>query len=163
MTKKLEEILNLPPLEDDDDFNNVPEKTKEEILAESATITNALSVSEKIDASLTTVTGLLEHDSEMDEIAQKALESYQEICSLSMNVADIHVSKLYEVASNMLRTAMEARDAKVRKKLRIIDLQIKKLRLDKIKMKDEEEQTANQVEFDRNELLKHLIDNRDNN
>ena len=158
MTKKLEELLNLPPIEDTENFEEKPERSKEEIIAEAAEIVNALSTSEKIDASLTSVTGLLEHDNEMDEIAKKALLSYKDLCDLGLNVPDMHAGKIYEVAATMLKTAMEARDAKVQKKLKMLDLQIKKLRVDKIDNPDAGNPTEG-AEFDRNELLKHIIDN----
>jgi len=160
MTKKLEELLNLPEMEDSANFEEVTAvRSKEDLIAEAAEIINALSTSEKIDAALTTVTGLLAHDAEMDEISEKALATYKDLVDLGLNVPDMHAGKIYEVAGNMLKTAMEARDAKVQKKLKMLDLQIKKLRVDKIDNPDGDTTGGNTHEFDRNELLKHIIDN----
>ena len=163
MTRKLEELLNLPPMEDSENFEDEPKRSREEIIAESVSIVNSLSISEKIDASLTTVTGLLQHDDEMDEIAAKALASYKDLVDLGMNVPDMHAGKIYEVAATMLKTAMEARDAKVNKKLKMLDMQIKKLRVDKMDNTDSGGNSDNDVEFDRNELLAHIIENNKNN
>lgn len=163
MTRRLEEILGLPPLEDINETETV--RTKEEILAESVQVLNALSTSEKIDSSLTSVTGLLAHDDEMDEIVKKALKSYKDLCDLGLNAPIMHAGKIYEVAGGMLRTALDARDAKVNKKLRMIELQIKKLRIDTMADKEtDEEKELNNAEFDRNELLEHIVNqNKDNN
>lgn len=156
MTKTLEEFLDLPPMEDSfDDKDDAPIVSREELLEESKEIINALGTSEKIDIALASVTGLLEHDDEMDEITEKALASYQDAINLSRNISDAHVGKVLEVAATMLKTAMEARDAKVAKKLKMIDLQLKKLKLDKDNGSGSgSDDSAN--EFDRDELLDHI-------
>jgi len=55
----------------------------------------------------------------------------------------------------MLKTALEARDAKVNRKLKQIDLMIKKQKLDH-DMGDV--QTGTGEDFDRNELIKMFMD-----
>lgn len=119
----------------------------------------AMSASEKVDIALTTVTGLLEHDHEMDDIANKAMSSYTDLCDLGQNVPDMHVGKIYEVAGTMLKTAMDAKDAKVQKKLKMLDLQLKKMKIDN-DVNPGAAGTSNREsgEFDRNELLQHLVD-----
>lgn len=160
ITKKLEELLNLPPIEEvevempEED----PEHTKEQALEEAAAVMTAMSASEKVDIALTTVTGLLEHDHEMDDIAKKAMSSYTDLCDLGQNVPDMHVGKIYEVASSMLKTAMEAKDAKVQKKLKMLDLQIKKMKIDNDVNPEAAGGGTGGSEFDRNELLRHIVD-----
>lgn len=128
-------------------------KTRDEIIQETGEILNALTISEKVDMSLPSVSGLQDHAKEMDEIATKALETYKDLCDMGLNVADAHAGKVYEVAAQMLKTALDARDAKVSKKLKMIELQIKKLRVDKYA--DESGNAGHTgVEFDRNEILK---------
>ena len=107
-------------------------------------------MSEKIDMSLSNVTGLLEHDVEMDDIADKAIKSYEALCDLGLNVPEMHTGKIYEVASTMLKTAMEAKDAKVQKKLKMLDLQLKKLKIDSDINPEILTSGGNGVEFDRN-------------
>lgn len=159
MTQSLEELLDLSPLEPtkEETPDNHP-VTREEVLAENITAINAISISEKVDSSLALVTGLDEHDSEMDDIASKALATYQDLLDLGLNVPDVHAGKIYEVAGSMLKTAMDARDAKVNKKLKIIELQLKKLRIDKMEQKSgAEESESSGAEFDRNELIQHML------
>lgn len=165
MSRKLEELLDIPHLEDIQaaEEERELEKSKEKILAESADVLNALTSSEKIEHALTTVTGLLEHDNEMDEIALKALKSYKELIILGMNAPPIHSGKLFEVASTMLKTALDAKDAKVNKKLKMIDLQMKKYRIDALANNAENNDDNNKPEFDRNELLQHIKDQNEGN
>ena len=158
MTQRLEEVLGLPPMTEEiiEEPENVVSVDKAEAMAEAQEVLVALSNSDRIDVALTTVTGLLEHDDEMDDIAHKAISTFNDLCLIGENSPEIHTGKIYEVAATMLKTAMEAKDAKVTKKLKMIDLQLKKMKVDK----DSGDATTggHGNEFDRNELLKHIID-----
>ena len=92
------------------------------------------------------------HETEMDDIGKKAIDSYEQLMNLGMNVSDMAAGKVFAEASNMLKIALEASDAKTKAKLQQVDLMIKKARLDKQTGNSEETVTANV--FDRNELLK---------
>lgn len=174
MSKKLEEAFDLRPIKEakeeeeanttDDIGDADPDDEKEakknavtpkEAMEHAAEIVTALSSAEKVDHALTTVAGLNEHDSEMDEISKEALESYMELKELGMSMADSHSGRIMEVAATMLKTALEARDAKVNRKLKTIELQLKKLKLDKTAGDDN---TAGDegMPFDRNALIQHL-------
>ena len=72
----------------------------------------------------------------------------------------MHIGKIYEVAGQMLKTALEAKEAKVQKKLKIIELQIKKMRVDQQDENGVGSGNNDAPEFDRNELLKHIVDSR---
>ena len=120
---------------------------------------SALSTAEKVDLALPAVVGLDNHDSEMDTIAQKAVETFNDLIALGGNVPDMHAGKIYEVAGQLLKTALDAKNAKAEKKLKMIELQLKKVRAEQI---DFENGTGNKGntptgEFDRNELLKFLV------
>ena len=161
MKRKLEELLNLPEAYVDDHLidNDTIRNRKTNLIDEATTIFNALSNSERIDAELTVVTGFHQHDDDMDNIAEKALKSYHDLCVLGQNVPTGQAARVYEVATLMLRTAMDAKDAKIQKKLRMVDLQIKKLRADKVTASDQDpRQDGEHNEFDRNALLKYISD-----
>lgn len=161
MTKKLEEEFNLPPLDDFDD-------TEEDIMFDDPktdiqTVENALSVSEKINNALAEVRGMEAHDSEMDEIASQAVESYEQLMSLGMNMTDMAAGPVFSNAAAMLKIALEAKDSKVTRKLKQIDLMLKKANLDERIKKN---QPSDEVEakahiLDRNELLKMLGQQKD--
>lgn len=160
MTKNLEEAFDLPPIKEaiakqKGDVVETKQHTPEEALEESARILKALTITEKVDHALTTVDNINDHDIEMDDIAQEALESYTELKELGMNMTDAHSGRMMEVAATMLKTALDARSAKMERKLKTIDLQLKKMRIDNLngKQGDSNDDTP---EFDRNELLKHI-------
>ena len=163
MTKKLEEFFHLTPTEETPvTAEEQPPKTKEELFAEADTILNALTTAEKVDHALPTVTGLDAHDVDMDDIADKAIKTYQDLLVTAGNTPDMHAGKMYEVAGQMLKTALDAKNAKAEKKLRMIELQLKKIRAEQ---NDPEGGNGKSKtgEFDRNEILKYIIDNKPQN
>ena len=108
MTKKLEEEFNLPPIEEVNEVVPSKEETQE-IIEETQ---NALSVSEKINLAFKEIKGLEDHEVEMNDIAKEALNSYKQLMDLGMNVSDMAAGKVFAEASNMLKIALDASDAK---------------------------------------------------
>lgn len=152
MTKKLEEEFNLPPIEEVTDTENVPTvQESQEVIEE---VQGALSVSEKINLAFKEIKGLEEHEVEMNDIAKKAINSYQQLMDLGMNVSDMAAGKVFAEASNMLKIALDASDAKTKAKLQQIDLMLKKARIDKFDNKGSESESVQATVFDRNDLLK---------
>ena len=152
MTKKLEEEFNLPPIEEVTEKETLPsvQESKETI----EEVQGALSVSEKINAAFKEIRGLEDHEVEMNDIAKKAIESYEQLMNLGMNVSDMAAGKVFAEASNMLKIALDASDAKTKAKLQQIDLMLKKARIDKFDNKGTEAESVQATVFDRNELLK---------
>lgn len=159
MTKKLEEEFGLPPLEealaDEQDLSNDNAFNAVSTIEE---VQNAITISEKIDNALAEVRGMEVHDSEMDAIAVEAMQSYQQLMSLGMNMTDMAAGQVFNNAANMLKIALEAKDSKVQRKLKQIDLMLKKARVDQTakKIGDSEAEEISSTTFDRNELLKML-------
>ena len=152
MTKKLEEEFNLPPIEEVTDTENVPTVAEtQEVIEETQ---GALSVSEKINLAFKEIKGLEDHEVEMNDIAKKAINSYEQLMSLGMNVSDMAAGKVFAEASNMLKIALDASDAKTKAKLQQIDLMLKKARIDKFDNKGTETEAVQATVFDRNDLLK---------
>lgn len=153
MTKKLTELFELPQDEIDSLSIPIPENASE-ITAD------ALSALEKIDNALPQVKGLDASDGELDELAQMAVDSFKDLSDLGMQVDSRFSSEIFSVASNMLGHAITAKTAKLNKKLKMIDLQLKKAQLDqKLAGKAEEIENTPVGEgksLDRNELLKML-------
>tara|TARA_B100001057_G_scaffold318546_1_gene318836 strand:+ start:16 stop:534 length:519 start_codon:yes stop_codon:yes gene_type:complete len=157
MTKKLEETFNISDGEEED--KNTP------TIEESQEITELLNTeienTEKIDAALPMVTDLNEHDREMDDIHAKALKTFEDLLQLGMNV-EVHAgAKILETANQLLKTAKEAKDSKVDRKLRMINLQLQKAKLDHQKDRDtsksdDELATEGSLNIDRNELLRRI-------
>ena len=158
MTRKLEEEFNLPPMEDLAD-----DATAEQVTHHVQTVEDALSVSEKINNALAEVRGMEVHDSEMDDIAVQAVESYEQLMSLGMNMTDMAAGPVFSNAAAMLKIALEAKDSKVSRKLKQLDLMIKKANLDERIRKNEgsDDVDAKATVLDRNELLKMLGQQKD--
>jgi len=125
MTKKLEELLNLP--ENKDDASVPPPAVKEDI----EETFRDMAEFDKIAAALPSVKGLGEKaDQELDDIAERALQTYEDLMDLGMNVESRYSGRVFEVAGNMLKTSLDAKTAKLDKKLKMIELQLKKQKLD---------------------------------
>ena len=171
MTKKLEDILNLPNVKEA--FAKVDAKEKDkEIKQINGTVpknvdpTTAKNLErtyaefDKIAASLPQVKGLGElSDLELDKLAVEAEESYKNLMDLGMNVDSRYSGRIFEVASTMLRNAIDAKGSKIDKKLKMVELQLKKLKIDKTGKDDlgTIEESDGFVISDRNELMKKLL------
>lgn len=163
MTKKLEELFGFDQLEDNVAPEPIsetltPEETRTAIVEIDATI-------DKIDHALPAIRDLEASDKELDEIAELAKQSYQDLSDLGMNVDSRFSSELFAVAGTMLGHALTAKTTKLNKKLKMIDLQLKKLKLDqdaaKNKGKYEDLPTAEGTILSRNDLLERLIGPRE--
>jgi hypothetical protein len=160
MTKKLTELFELPESVVEDLAK--PEPLDHELITQEA-YTNL----EKIENALPQVRGLDAADSEMDELANLATNSYKDLVDLGMQVDSRFASEIFNAASSMLGHAITAKTAKINKKLKMIDLQLKKAQLDqKTSSKVEELDNTPLGEgkaLDRNELLKMLSAKSDEN
>ncbi len=157
MTKRLEEEFNLPPLEEVLGSNS-SEIESTDITIQS--VEDAISISEKINSALSEVRGMEAHDKEMDDIAQQAIDSYQQLMTLGMNMSDMAAGPVFNNAAQMLKIALDAKDSKVTRKLKQVDLMLKKARLDQQTSKDDPVEDVKATVLDRNELLK-LINQKD--
>jgi len=156
MTKKLEEILNLP---ESKKIVKQEEKAAKKAEVAQPFIRN-ISEFDKISAALPQVNGLGDvSDSEFDVLAQKATEAYDDIMDLGMNVEARYSARMFEVAASMLKNAIDAKAAKIDKKLKMIDLQLKKQKLDQDANSADEGVTLQGdgvIISDRNSLLEKL-------
>ncbi|OUU00005.1 MAG: hypothetical protein CBC01_00335 [Betaproteobacteria bacterium TMED41] len=172
MTKKLEDILNLPNVKEA--FKEVDKKEKDKKNKE---ITNGSVAGSNLDpqtkknleksyrefdkvaAALPQVKGLGElSDLELDKLAIEAEESYKNLMDLGMNVDSRYSGRIFEVAGNFLRNAIDAKSGKIDKKLKMIELQLKKQKLDQgNKDGGPVEESDGYVISDRNELMKKLL------
>ena len=153
MNKKLEELFEL----DQDDIDSLAKPTPEN--AQEIT-TEALDSLSKIEQALPQVRGLEAADDEMDRLATLAQDSYKDLMDLGMQVDSRYASEIFNVAGTMLGHAITAKTAKLNKKLKMIDLQLKKAQLDQKEASRDKEIEATPLgegrELDRNELLKML-------
>ncbi len=154
MTKKLEELFNL----EEPKVENLPivERPKHE---EIDSIEKSYQEVAKITSTLPQINELNDlDDSELDHLAKKAEDAYDDLMDLGMNVEVRYAGRIFEVAGTMMKNAIDAKSAKIEKKLKAIDLQLKKYKIDKDNNEDPNDVINGQgyIISDRNELLKKL-------
>ena len=157
--KNLEELFDLPPSESlpEDETVDVSHPGND-IQTNLPILPETLKELDKIEAALPAVRGLEASDTEMDDLASKAQESFDDLMNLGMQVDSRYASEIFSVASQMLGHAITAKTAKMNKKLKMIDLQMKKLKLDRDANADDSHvPTAQGHVLDRNELLNHIL------
>lgn len=157
MTKKLEEILNIAPQQAEPLIAPQPDD-----VAPVATIDlqEKLEEFDKISSALPRVKGLGDiSDAELDALASKAEQAYDDLMDLGMNVEARYGARMFEVAAQMMNAAIQAKSAKIDKKLKMVDLQLKKLAIDKkhsAKNDDGTLEGEGYIITDRNSLLEKL-------
>jgi len=72
---------------------------------------------------------------------------------------DRNAGKIFEVASSMMGNAITAKTAKLEKKLKMIELQLKAAKLEKDLGKKEEETEHGELSTDRNAILNLISQN----
>jgi hypothetical protein len=154
MTKKLEELLNLPPSEEP-----LVEPTTPPTPVATIDLQDKLEEFDKIASALPKVKGLGDlADSELDALAAKAEQAYDDLMDLGMNVEARYGARMFEVAANMMNAAIQAKSSKIDKKLKMVDLQLKKLAIDKKHGNESGEtvQGEGYILTDRNSILEKL-------
>jgi hypothetical protein len=123
--KNLEEILNLP-----ESKKAIKKAEKEKATEVAQPFLRDMSEFDKIAAALPAVKGLGDaSDAEFDALAQRATDAYDDLMDLGMNVEARYSGRIFEVAGGMLKNAIDAKAAKIDKKLKMIELQLKKQKL----------------------------------
>jgi hypothetical protein len=166
MSRKIEEIFNLPSVNDAEEFSLSDESDTDNNLTELRT---TLEIADKIDQALPAVRDLDTLDKDMDDYAQKAMNAFKDLMDLGQNVEDRHAAAVFDVASKMMTNAITAKTAKMDKKLKMIELQMRKRKLDLeekkaeiqlAKMNEEVDDSSIEgeaQEFDRNSLINEVI------
>ena len=153
MTKKLEQLFDLPTVEITPDNQETFHTHVEHI----NDINDAI---DKIDAALPGVRDLEVADQEMDDLAALAQDKFQDLMDLGMNVEARYAGTIFQTAGVLLGHAITAKQAKLDKKLRMVDLQLKKLRIDQVAQKEGTKEPpidGQGVVLDRNTLLKEIL------
>jgi hypothetical protein len=177
MSKQLRELYgfdeskNSQTNQDETEIDNTEDDVDltEPVLDESSTMTleQAYENMQKIDQALPVVRGLESTDTELDDLAKMATDTFKDLTELGYQVDSRAASEIFNAASSMLGHAITAKTAKINKKLKILDLQLKKATLDqkilsqkKPVTEEEQEESSMKLSFDRNELIKNLLSSK---
>lgn len=159
MTKKLEELFNLEEKAKEVPLKDLPVDQPVKDHTEVRSLDQSYNEVEKIVGTLPKIQELDQLDeNELDHLATKAEQAYDDLMDLGMNVEVRYAGRIFEVAATMMGNAITAKSNKIEKKLKAIDLQLKKYKIDQDSNKDPNDIINGQgyVITDRNELLKKL-------
>ena len=164
MSKKIEEVFNMASPE------TPAQTTAEETGFDLESMQQALDTADKIDQALPAVRDLESLDKDMDEYAQQAMDAFKDLMDLGQNVEDRHAAPVFDSASKMMTNAITAKTAKMDKKLKMIEMQMRKRKLDleekKVEMQlakmndtpvDGEPIEGAAEEFDRSSLINDIM------
>jgi hypothetical protein len=169
MTKKLSALFDLPEdsvsnniVDDDSDIEELSDDGLQipglEVDNPSDALQDALSTLDKIENALPQVKNLESTDKELDDLTNLAINSYKDLTDLGLQVDSRFSAEIFAVAGTMLGHAITAKTAKINRKLKTIELQLKKVALDQKEASIVKEVDAIPLgegrELDRNELLK---------
>lgn len=141
MTKKLEELFNLPEV-------SMEDVSKEDIQ-------QALTVASDIDSILPSEPDN-KTDRELDELTDKAMESFENLMSLGMNVEARFSAPIFDSASKMLGHAVTAKLGKAQKKLKETELKMRLMKMQADKKPEDDTVSVEARVWDRNELIRNL-------
>jgi hypothetical protein len=164
MTKKLSELFDLP-----DDIASTDSAESLEVLQTIADNREAIArvdeAIDKIDLALPTVRDLEASDEEMDELSDLAKSKFEDLMDLGMNMDPRFGGVVFQTAGTLLGHAITAKTAKMDKKLRMVQLQLQKARLDHQISKDSPEDRpvdGQGIVLDRNALLEQILQKNKN-
>ena len=159
MTKKLEDLLNLPDSKEIIEQAQEQEQEQKQYEIDQAETFRDIAEFDKIASALPAVKGLGEMaDKELNDVADRAMDAYENLMDLGMNVESRYSGRVFEVAGGMLKTSLDAKVAKLDKKLKMVELQLKKEKMDKDGNNNNDGMIEGQgyVVTDRNSLLERL-------
>jgi hypothetical protein len=138
MTKQLENVFDLPEL------------TREEM-------SQAIEVADNISREMRAVTMDDGLDKEIDDIAAKAMNSYEDLMNLGMNVEARFAAPIFDSASKMIGHAVTAKLGKAQKKLKEAELKLKAIKMGEMDRNTEDNVTEiSATVWDRNQLIKSM-------
>jgi len=159
MTKKLEELFNMEEAKEEPKEVEASVIKAEEMEAEIKSVDQSYQAIQNITKELPAVRELdTLGETDLDHLADKAEKAYDDLMDLGMNVEVRYSGRIFEVAGSMLKNAVDAKSAKIDKKLKAVDLQMRKLKLDQDSGEDPNELVdgSGYIMLDRNELMKKL-------
>lgn len=128
MSRKIEEVFDLPPMNEREQIDQPIQE--EETGFDLDKLQETMATADKIDQALPAVTDLNLLDKDMDKYADQAMAAFQDLMDLGQNVEDRHAAPVFDSAAKMMTNAITAKTAKMDKKLKMIEMQMRKRKLD---------------------------------
>lgn len=115
-------------IEDSDESTDLAMLPDEEMSAEE--IQTALAEAKNLKTQLRQIPDILEKETEIDEIANDAAKYFEDIMDKAFNTEDRFAPELFNAANSMLKTALDGKNSIVNAKLKLLDLELKKRKLE---------------------------------
>lgn len=163
MTKKLSELFDLPDAETAAEVT--PNEALKAITENKDVIEKVDNAIDKIDTALPMIRDLTATDQELDELADLAKGRFEDLMDLGMNMDPRFAGVVLQSASTLLGHAITAKTAKIDKKLKMVQLQLQKARLDHQISKENPEGKPIEgqgIVLDRNALLDQILQKNKN-
>ena len=117
----------------------------------------AMENAQDLEKTLKDINGFDAHDAEMDEISEMAVSAHRDLLELGMNVDTRTAGEILGTSATMLKIAMDARNSKMDKKLKLIKLQMDKMKMDHALAKEDNTPVdGGALTMDRNELIAQI-------
>ena len=143
------------------DWRAYPEEQKEQAMEVVEKVEHELKEVDTIESALAGVENLTANDKEMDDIAKKSEDSFNNLMDLGMNVEARFSGQIFDTASKMLTITLNAKQAKIDKKLKMVELQLRKkaldARIDRDMGKLDGAENGEATILSRNELLDKIL------
>lgn len=138
MTKQLEKVFDLPDM------------TKEEM-------EDALKIADNVTREMRAIDPKGDDvlDNEIDDIASRAMNSYDDLMNLGMNVEARFAAPIFDSASKMLGHAVTAKLGKAQKKLKEAEIKLKAIKMGEMDREGDTQEITATV-WDRNQLIKSM-------
>jgi hypothetical protein len=170
MTKKLEDLLELPANEEIENIrkalaeqNDKIEKQAEAADQLSTELTpiaeHALAVVQEREDRVNQIIDLKKFDDDTETLYNESMQAFRDLLSVAADVPAPSMGKIYEAATNFAKIALDAKNSKIKARLDAIDLALKKKRIDLVEGKNNQENNpidATSSFMDRNQLLKSI-------
>lgn len=162
MNKKLSELFDLPDFPAD---HIDPAEALQTIQQNKDVIEQVDEAIDKIDTALPMVRDLSATDTELDELSDLAKDRFNDLMDLGMSMDPRFAGVVLQSASTLLGHAITAKTAKIDKKLKMVQLQLQKARLDHQVNKENPEGKPVEgqgIVLDRNALLEQILQKNKN-
>lgn len=148
MTEKLENLFNLP---DSEEPNKSIETEAKELITAANDISKEIATTQQEDKT----------DNELDKLADRAVESYEQLIDLGMNVESRFSAPIFDAASKMLGHAITAKLGKAQKKLKEAELKLRAIKANNSDTPSDPNNNTNikATVYDRNDLI-NIIRNK---
>lgn len=138
--------------DDDESTDNETEMSQEDIQT-------ALAEAKNMKYQLQQIPDILDKEQEIDDIANDAAKYFEDIMDKAFNTEDRFAPELFNAANSLLKTALDGKNAIINAKLKLLDLELKKRKLEQdfAKSGGPREQVINGQSItvtDRNSLLR---------